>query len=69
MFFGSQDRFEIEVMDSEGTTHPLIRVLEEPIPITDAAWAEYYEERVEEIARDEFDVEYVQLFRLTRGGA
>lgn len=51
-YFGSQDRFEIEVMDPQGTILKLIRVPADPVPITREIWDFYVEHRIETVARD-----------------
>jgi len=51
-YFGSQDRFEIEAMDSQGTLLRLIRVMEDPVPLTRELWDTYVENRIRTVARD-----------------
>lgn len=51
-YFGSQDRFEIEVMDPQGMILRLIRVMEDPVPLTRDLWEVYVEHRIETVARD-----------------
>ncbi|MGW8266626.1 MAG: hypothetical protein ACWGSQ_09680 [Longimicrobiales bacterium] len=51
-YFGSQDRFEIEAMDSQGTLLRLVRVMEDPVPLTRELWDTYVEHRIRTVARD-----------------
>ncbi|MFC1574493.1 hypothetical protein ACFL3Z_00240 [Gemmatimonadota bacterium] len=51
-YYGSQDNFEIEVMDPQGTILRLIRVLVDPVPLTREVWESYVDSFVEEVARD-----------------
>ncbi|MFC1660307.1 hypothetical protein ACFL3S_02425 [Gemmatimonadota bacterium] len=45
-YFGSEDTFEIEAVDPEGRIRRLIRVMEDPHPVTAEAYALFVEEEI-----------------------
>lgn len=53
LYFGSQDTFEIEAVDPEGVIRTLVRVMEDPHPVTPEAWDLYVDEDIHRIPRDE----------------
>ena len=52
-YFGSQDAFEIEAVDPDGSLRRLIRVTEDPHPVTMEAWDLWVEDTIQSMARDE----------------
>lgn len=62
-FYSSQDRYEIQVRDGEGTLIRLIRREREPQPVTEAHVSEIMEEMADEAGDTEQAREFRRMFR------
>ena len=49
LYLGTQDSYEIRAFDRSGSLRSIIRLDQEPRPVTSSGWAAYVEDQIEDI--------------------